>query len=96
MQTSPAKNSQLSMAKDQCLSTGGLLRLVTDHPSNNSQINNQNLMLQVTAVKVMQGGNDGGKEDKKDKLNIKVRYTLSDGLTSIKAVLPMQTANKID
>lgn len=42
-------------------------------------------------------GDTGAKEEKKDsRLNIKKRYTLSDGLNSIKAVLPMQTAQKLD
>jgi len=35
-------------------------------------------------------GDAGAKEEKKDgKLNIKTRFTLSDGLHTLKAVLPM-------
>lgn len=69
METSPSKlSSQRSQASARAienhLSTGGLQKLISEHPTNNHNISGQNLFVQVIAVKVMQTENNAASSGK--------------------------------
>ena len=55
----------------------------------------KNLILQIISVKELDDAPEQPSDQKKKTLQVKARYTISDGITSMKAIVSQQVFNKM-